>query len=278
VACSSSEDSTTRRRVDRDEEAGVDAAASGGRGTGGTGGRATGGGTPSSGGADGGVPDASVPVADASIGEDGSAATPDASISGDASSGADAADAGPVKIVFVSSAVYDGNLGGVLGADAKCQALADAAGLGGTFLAWLSDTTSSPAARFTRTSADYVLADRTTVFAHGWTGLTTQPALHPLNMTELGLPPTSVSGSNTCATPPLGHGSATWGSTNLNGEPSPGVADGLHTCEDWTSVAVPAASNVSFGDPTGNSGTWAGFCNTGANVCASKASLDCFEQ
>ena len=42
------------------------------------------------------------------------------------------------KRVFVTSTSYTGNLGGLAGADAKCQARADAAGLGGTWIAILS--------------------------------------------------------------------------------------------------------------------------------------------
>src|SRR5207248_2675590 len=43
------------------------------------------------------------------------------------------------KRVFVTSVMYDGNLGGLAGADAKCQARATAASLSGTYKAWLSD-------------------------------------------------------------------------------------------------------------------------------------------
>jgi len=42
---------------------------------------------------------------------------------------------------FVTSTTYNGNLGGLSGADAKCQARAAAAGLGGTWAAWLSTST-----------------------------------------------------------------------------------------------------------------------------------------
>lgn len=52
--------------------------------------------------------------------------------------------------VFVTSTSYSGNLGGVAGADAKCQARADAAGLGGTWKAWLASSADGlPAPRFT---------------------------------------------------------------------------------------------------------------------------------
>ncbi|MDD5071647.1 MAG: DUF1554 domain-containing protein [Patescibacteria group bacterium] len=42
------------------------------------------------------------------------------------------------KRVFVTSTTYNGNLGGVSGADDKCQTRADAAGLGGTWQAIIS--------------------------------------------------------------------------------------------------------------------------------------------
>ena len=42
------------------------------------------------------------------------------------------------RIVFVTSATYNANLGGLSGADSKCQELANAAGLSGNFKAWLS--------------------------------------------------------------------------------------------------------------------------------------------
>ncbi len=46
------------------------------------------------------------------------------------------------KTVFVTSAAFKGNLGGLTGADAKCQAEADGPASivpSGTYLAWLSD-------------------------------------------------------------------------------------------------------------------------------------------
>jgi hypothetical protein len=57
--------------------------------------------------------------------------------------GIDAADAGPPRpnggrFVFVTSTTSNGNLGGLAGADTRCNQLAQAAGLGGTWVAWLS--------------------------------------------------------------------------------------------------------------------------------------------
>jgi hypothetical protein len=61
------------------------------------------------------------------------------------------------KTVFVTSESFGGNLGGVAGADAKCQNAADVAGLGGEWKAWIAADTvnSTPAARFSVASRGY---------------------------------------------------------------------------------------------------------------------------
>ena len=62
------------------------------------------------------------------------------------------------KRIFVSSStVPDGNLGGLLGADTTCQGLADAAGIGGQWQAWLSDSTDNATTRLPDTK--YVRMD-----------------------------------------------------------------------------------------------------------------------
>jgi hypothetical protein len=48
---------------------------------------------------------------------------------------------GPVVSVFVTGRRYEGNLRGLAGADRKCQRRAEAAGLSGTWTAWVSDST-----------------------------------------------------------------------------------------------------------------------------------------
>jgi hypothetical protein len=55
----------------------------------------------------------------------------------------DAPEATPYRRVFVTSTAYNGDLGFVAGADAKCQARAAAAGLANSdqFVAWISDAT-----------------------------------------------------------------------------------------------------------------------------------------
>ena len=88
------------------------------------------------------------------------------------------------KIVFVSSVTHDANFGGLAGADAFCQGLADAAALPGTYMAWLSDDSGSPSSRFAQSSEAYVLVDGTVV-AHDWADLTDGDLQHPINVSEL---------------------------------------------------------------------------------------------
>ena len=63
------------------------------------------------------------------------------------------------KRVFVTSSTFDGNLGGLAGADVKCQGAATTAGLPGTFRAWLSDSTTSASARLTHSALPYALVN-----------------------------------------------------------------------------------------------------------------------
>ncbi|AKU95532.1 Tryptophan synthase alpha chain [Labilithrix luteola] len=66
-------------------------------------------------------------------------------------------------LVFLSSASYNGNLGGLAGADAKCQALASAASLPGTYKAFLSDSTTTASSRLSRPGGAYKLVNGTVV-------------------------------------------------------------------------------------------------------------------
>jgi hypothetical protein len=75
------------------------------------------------------------------------------------------------KRVFLSSSTTDGDIGGLTGADSFCQSLADLASLGGTWNAWLSDSTTSVSSRFTQSSDPYVFVDHTTKVADNWSDL-----------------------------------------------------------------------------------------------------------
>ena len=94
------------------------------------------------------------------------------------------------KTVFVTSASFNGNLGGLTGADAICQAEADGPASivpSGTYLAWLSDGTDSPDTRFTKSAHPYLLPDGTKI-AEDFTDLTDGSILHTINIDPTGKP------------------------------------------------------------------------------------------
>lgn len=78
------------------------------------------------------------------------------------------------KIVFVTSTPLQGNLGGLAGADAICNSLAGAAGLAGSYKAWLSSSGCGPATPcrgFTQSAEPYVQLDGRRI-ADDWADLT----------------------------------------------------------------------------------------------------------
>ena len=123
---------------------------------------------------------------DAGAGADASAtdATATDASATDASATDDAA--GGDTLVFVTSMKYDGNLGGLGGADERCEALAEAAGLGGEWLAWLGDGTDGPATRFAQQQAPYVLVGGGVV-AEGWPDLIDGTIGVPIDHDETGM-------------------------------------------------------------------------------------------
>ncbi len=94
------------------------------------------------------------------------------------------------KIVFTTSQGFTGNMGGLAGADAICQTEANAAGLAGTFKAFLSDNKTSAADRLTHSSIPYELVNGTPIAAN-WQDLVDGIISNPLNITASGI---SVSG------------------------------------------------------------------------------------
>ena len=94
------------------------------------------------------------------------------------------------KTVFITSSTFDSNLGGLTGADAKCQAEAEASNSvvpPGTYMAWLSDGTNSPNTRFNRSSQPYVLPNGKKV-AENYDDLIDGSILNAINLGPHGKP------------------------------------------------------------------------------------------
>jgi hypothetical protein len=127
--------------------------------------------------------------------------------------------AGGVYRVFVTSTTYTGNLGGLLGADAKCQERAEAVDLPGTYMAWLSDSSASPASRFTWSPGPYQLVTGATV-ANNWGDLTDSVLAAAIQVTETSLT--------------LGYGEAAWTNTKADGTRDSNL-DAEH-CTGWTMI------------------------------------------
>jgi hypothetical protein len=158
----------------------------------------------------------------------------------------------PVKRVFVTSTLHQGNLGGLAGADAICQELAGAAGLSGTFKAWLSDATTSAADRLTHATVPYVRVDDIKV-ADDWTDLVDGVLDEPISIDENGAPVSR---------------NAVWTGTDDDGS-----NPALETCEGWTSAAGDL--NGEAGSPHAVDRSW----TTGPRIsCSASLPLYCFEQ
>jgi hypothetical protein len=120
--------------------------------------------------------------------------------------------------VFITSATYAGNLGGVAGGDSACTLAANAGGLGGTWKAWLSTSTASALSR---------MADVGPWVQVSFTG--TIPTFN--NRANLGTTPNAPlrvneQGDELFSTVYF------WTGTDVGG------ASGVNTCTNWTSSSL----------------------------------------
>ena len=182
----------------------------------------------------------------------------------EAGDAADAADAAPIgcrgavdctRVVFVSSQDYTGALGGIVGADAKCQTLADLSTnpriKGHTFQAWVSTLADSVATRFVHGSQPYVLGNAT-VIASDWTDLTKGTLSAGIDLDEL-----SQTRNNVEA----------WTATDSSGAGYAGLG-----CESW--VNGNAGGGV-YGNVGGSGNGWS---SSSADSCTKPNALYCFEK
>ncbi|MFK7894938.1 MAG: IPT/TIG domain-containing protein [Myxococcota bacterium] len=126
------------------------------------------------------------------------------------------------RFVFVTAGLYDGNLGGLAGADAICQAEADAESLPGTYLAWLSDSTSSPSTRFSQQGSFFRVDAEPIAFS--WADLIDGTIEQPINLMPSGVVATGVV--------------AVWTDTMDDGT---AIQGGVNSCQNWTSSGTSGA-------------------------------------
>ncbi len=94
---------------------------------------------------------------------------------------------GLVNRVFITSQTFNGALGGITGADNQCQTLANTAGVGGSgteWKAWISDSTQSPASRFTLDKSKPFKLLNGLPLANNWNDLIDGVIANPINVTE----------------------------------------------------------------------------------------------
>jgi hypothetical protein len=154
--------------------------------------------------------------------------------------------------VFVTGGVFDGNLGGLAGADTACTdaALAANSPLTGTWTAWLSDNSTNAIARII--DGEYQLLNGTVV-ANNKADLTDGTLDAAIDLTE---------NQNT-----LGAGQNVWTATDTDGT-NPGVG----TCVNWSTASNANTSQVGEADAT--DATWTDL--GGGNTCEKTNHLYCF--
>jgi hypothetical protein len=169
--------------------------------------------------------------------------------------------------VFVTSTEHDGALGGLAGADAVCQARADAAGLGGTWTAWLSNSRKSAKDRIT--DAEYRLVDGSTVVITALADLLDGVLTHPISMDELGDSPPPCVAPTQCV----------WTATFDDGR-SDCFLGKAFCCDDWTcndGGGIPCRDEPAFTATAGLHHVTAPWSDAGTENCAMAHRLYCFE-
>jgi hypothetical protein len=172
------------------------------------------------------------------------------------------------RFAFASSVLYHGDFGSVAVADGNCQALATAAGLPGTYKAWLadSDLNTAPGTRFNTASPVPIIDVQGSPIAQSYSDLVTnqQPAV-PLDYSEKGTPAPSGTAGAKCAFAPL---TPAWTNVGSDGR----ILMTGTSCTNWSTQT--GTGNV--GDARARSAMWTD-ANCPAN-CSDTAVLYCFQQ
>jgi hypothetical protein len=163
------------------------------------------------------------------------------------------ADCVPPNVMFTTSTTYSGNLGGLVGADAKCQERARAAGLSGTFIALLSTSQASAFSRI-ESAKGWVRTDGRP-FADGVPEMLQERILYPPRIDEFGK---DIVGDDFVVT-----------GTKNDGAPDPGK-----TGNDWGPAPAAGSWLCGGGQAFAGSDGWYSF---GHKECNLSFRLYCFE-
>lgn len=163
------------------------------------------------------------------------------------------------RLVFVTSALVQGDFGTKPGLDDLCNQLAMKAGLlvegQKRFKVWISTSGEDAIDRFYHSPGRYVLVNGE-IFAQSWESLIAGEIEHPLNIDENGNEVSDV----------------VWTDTQPDGR---AIGDSPH-CDDWSSKDLSVKAN--YGYSTEIDGEWTQAADgSSPTVCADIAALYCFE-
>jgi len=156
---------------------------------------------------------------------------------------------GPLSRVFVTSITYDGNLGGITGANEICQQHADSSSLSGIWKAWLSNSTDN--ARDLIPDGTYIRVDDARI-ANNIDDLTDETIANPIQIDETGSDVGAVS---------------VWTGTG-----SDGILD--NDCNEWEATT----GNGMIGDSSATNGEWTESTAPPSASCGTTHAIYCFEQ
>lgn len=160
-------------------------------------------------------------------------------------------------LAFVTGATYTGALSGLTGADTSCNTAATAAGLPGTYTAWLSSSTTSALSRIPAAASGWVRVDGRP-FAPSRADLGGALTRFPLNVTESGATVSTA---------------LVWTNTGANGSSIITVPGNV--CADWASSNSANTARSGSTGYTGNEWTDAGV--TAVTTCNTRQRLYCLQ-
>ncbi len=175
----------------------------------------------------------------------------------------------PIRRAFISSRVFTGKLGGLANAHHFCQAMAEAASLGGSWKAWLSIDGESPSTFFNKSGDPYRRMDGKTI-ANNFKDLIDGKLAVSLSLNELGKPP--VGSKSSC-----GGGGKVFTATTHKGVTAKTSFSHEH-CSDWGTASANNKFRTVGGNFLATDAKWTTSCYKERCAAYNSGHLYCFEQ